>query len=252
MGGLGLIMAAMVAKWLGSGSDIRTALSLYCLLTVIHLVTNYKALKLISLNWLNGWRLHLVVDEFLTCVGKINREMLNEDSVVVSNPIEASIKEPLLFLPEGRSMKTESSKYPIRMGVSFNELSHLSHQTASALQSRLMEKQGQNKDNYILTVGHAERHNKRCILISYYSNSTNSEKAKAYLHGCLVRRALISQLNEHHDSDRSEMEKVQQAEENAKRELNELYPIFERCATNSGWKLDKTECSTEGYELYLE
>ena len=148
MGGLGLIMAAMVAKWLGSGSDIRTALSLYCLLTVIHLVTNYKALKLISLNWLNGWRLHLVVDEFLTCVGKINREMLNEDSVVVSNPIEASRKEPLLFLPEGRSMKTESSKYPIRMGVSFNELSHLSHQTASALQSRLMEKQGQTGQHH--------------------------------------------------------------------------------------------------------
>ena len=92
MGGLGLIMAALVAKWLGSGSDIRTALSLYCFLTFIHLITNYKALKLISLNWLNGWRLHLVVDEFLECVCNANKEMLNEDSVVVSNPIEASRK----------------------------------------------------------------------------------------------------------------------------------------------------------------
>ena len=251
MGGLGLVLAALVAKYLGN-SSIQTVIGLYLTLTIFHLVTNYKALKLISLDWLNGWRLHKVVEEFLACMDdKNDGRKVNEESIIVSTPSEASKEEPLLFLPEWRSMNT---KYPIRMGLSFNELSRLSYQPASSLQYHIM-KRGSSKDNYLLTVGEIEgrRTKNRCILISYFSNSSSSEKAKASLHACLVRRALVSSLttcNKEHNG--SENDIIQEAEDNAERKLAQLWPIFKRCVTDSGWKLDKTECSTEGYELFIE
>jgi len=250
MGGLGLVLAALVAKFLGNAS-IQTAIALYLTLTIVHLVTNYKALKLISLDWLNGWRLHKVVEEFLACVDK-NDGKVNEESIIVSKPSDASKEEPLLFLPEWRSMKT---KYPIRMGLSFNDFSRLSYQPASSLQYHIMKKES-SKDDYLLTVGGIEgrRTKNRCILISYFSNSSSSEKAKAYLHACLVRRALVSSHTtcnkEEHNG--SENDIIQEVEDNAKRKLAQLWPIFKRCVTDAGWKLDKTECSTEGYELFIE
>jgi len=250
-------------------------------LTIIHLVTNYRALKLISLDWLNGWRLHQVVEEFLSCVGG------TEGSIVVSNPIDASKKEPLLFLPEWRSITTTQSsniirmgnpidaskKEPfrflpewrsittvndIRMGVSFNEFSRLSCQPSSVIQSRILTKQSsRRKDNYIITVGHATKtrfDSKRCILVSYFSNSSNAEKAKAYLHGCLVRRALAATTcnSKHGDNEMELIQKERIAEELAENELTQLWSVFKKCVTAAGWKLDKTECSTEGYELFLE
>jgi len=249
VGGLGLVLAALVAKLLGNAS-IQTAVGLYLTLTIIHLVTNYKALKLISLDWLNGWRLHKVVEEFLACVDDRNDGKVNEESIIVSNPSDASKEEPLLFLPEWRSMNT---KFPIRMGLSFNELSRLSYQTASSLQTHIMKRKS-SKDNYLLAVGQIERRrkNRRCILISFFSNSSSTEKAKAYLHACLVRRSLISSLTTCNKEKDNDNEVVQEAEDTAERELAQLWPIFKRCVTNTGWKLDKTECSTEGYELFIE
>ena len=248
IGGLGLILAGIGAKLLGS-ANIRIALGLYCILTGIHLVTNYRALKLISLDWFNGWRLHQVVEEFISCVGG------NEGSIVVSNPIDASKKEPLLFLPEWRSITTDD----IRMGVSLNEFSRLSCQPSSVIQSRILTKQSsRRKDNYIITVGHATTKrrfdSKRCILVSYFSNSSNAEKAKAYLHGCLIRRALAATTcnSKHGDNEMELIQKERNAEELAENELTQLWPVFKKCVTAAGWKLDKTECSTEGYELYIE
>eukprot|EP00578_Thalassiosira_sp_NH16_P010305 CAMPEP_0181104680 /NCGR_PEP_ID=MMETSP1071-20121207/15562_1 /TAXON_ID=35127 /ORGANISM="Thalassiosira sp., Strain NH16" /LENGTH=495 /DNA_ID=CAMNT_0023187905 /DNA_START=231 /DNA_END=1716 /DNA_ORIENTATION=- len=238
MGGLGLVLAALIANWLGS--DVRTATILYCALTAVHLISNYRSLKLVALDWLNGWRLHLVVEEFLNCVNDMegNSGMKATDgSIFVSDPLQASKKEPLVFLPEWRSMERQSSKCPIRMGVSFNEFSRLSYQPSSFLQSRLMTKQSERKDDYILTVGWAEK--KRCILVSYFSSSSNSEKAKTYLHACLVRHFLASTSPGGKESCDGEAETVQKAEETAERELVRLWPIFERCATNAGWKLGK-------------
>ena len=125
MGGAGLVLSALVAKWLG-GSDVRTAIVLYCLLTLLHLVTNHRSLKLVALDWLNDGRLHLIVNEFLDCVrdggSKINENQAKA-SIDLSNPVEVSRKESLFFLPKLRSTEKETTKYPIRMGISLNEFS---------------------------------------------------------------------------------------------------------------------------------
>ncbi|KAL7543655.1 hypothetical protein ACHAXR_012959 [Thalassiosira sp. AJA248-18] len=257
MGAGGLILSALTAKWLGSG-DVRTAIGLYCALTAIHLISNYRSLKLVALNWLNGWRLHLVVEQFLDCVTNGKDNIDGEVAAVVSNPMDASRKEPLIFL------KRQSLKYPIRLGVSFNKFAQLTHRPSLLIQSHLAKRQSELKDNYILAVGHAGDDNsqepqkgsqiKQSILVAFFSNSSNTEKAKAYLHASLVGRALASLLTgcKEGQSTYSEMEMIQRVEETAESELDQLWPIFEQCVSDAGWILDKTECATEGYEMYFE
>lgn len=255
VGGVGLVLSAMLARWLGS-ADVSTALGLYCLLTVAHLFSNYQALKLISLDWLNEWRLHLIVDEFLKCIGDFDEEdekTLAKKPIVVSDPVEVSRREPLLFHPSTISVKSTPFMYPIRMGVSFNELCQLSFLPQLLLQSHL--NQIQREDNYILTVGQAKRKldPKRSILVSFFSNSSNVEKAKAYLHGCLVRRTLVSLEADRKTSHPTlrEVDVVQKGERIARDKLDRLWPVFKRSLASAGWKLDKTECATEGYELFF-
>ena len=258
MGGAGLVLAALVAKWLGNG-DVKTAIGLYCLLTLLHLVTNHRALKLVALDWLNGWRLHLVVEEFLKCVQDGEGTIIGgiARGSIVSNPVEVSRMEPLLFLPEWRSTGRQTTKYPIRMGISFNEFSRCSHMSQSSLQSYLTRMKNQREDNYILSVGRREESmrsgkTKLSILVSYFSTSTNSEKAKVYLHCSLIRRALASFRTDKRDDVGEVKMTIEKAEEVARCELEALWPIFEGCVTAAGWKLDKTECSTEGYEMHFE
>lgn len=220
VGGVGLVLSVLVAKRLGS-----SFIGLYCLLTILHLATNYRALQLVSLDWLNDWRLRLIVQEFLACT-------ITNDDIVLSNPVATSKKEPLFFVP----LNANEVKFPIRMGVSFNELSQLPYTSQSLLQSHPTKRLNNREDNYMLSVG---RHSKgrQNILVSYFSNCSNSAKAKAYLHCCLVRRALAANK---YDYDEVEYE------------LSTLWPEFERSVTVVGWKLDKTECSTVGYEMYFE
>jgi hypothetical protein len=255
VGGAGLILSALVAKWLG-GSDVRTAIGLYCLLTLMHLFTNHRSLKLVALDWLNNGRLHLVVDEFLECVqdgGSNVNEKQAKGSIDVSNPVEVSRKESLFFLPKLRSTGKQTTQFPIRMGISFNEFSHKSYMSQTLLRSNLMKKQNQRQDNYMLSVGRENRRSdtKLSILVSYFSPSNNSEKAKVYLHCCLISRSLASLTID--KCDVSEVGRmIQKAELLARSELDALWPIFERSVTSAGWKLDKTECFTEGYELYFD
>lgn len=243
VGGVGLVSAALIAKWLG-GRDLRIAIGFYCALTLVHLMASYRSLKLVALDWLNGWRLHLVVNEFLDCLND-EEGSGNTCSVVVSAPADASRKEPLLFLPEWRAIK--SSQYPIQLGVSCNKLVQCSYRRASLLRSELSKRDNLRNDNYILALGDAGG-SKQSIMVAFFSESSNAEKAKAYLHGCLVRRALCRQKDCKDDGSES----TQKVEEAAARELARLWPMFERCVTDTGWILDKTECSTEGYEMHYE
>lgn len=257
LGGVGLVLSGLFAKWLGDGTGTsvggiqkrRLWISMYCLLTMLHLISNWMSLKLIALDWLNGWRLHWVVEEFLKCIDD------GKDTICISDPMEMSTKEPIFFLPELQEKKRRSSKYPIHMGVSFDQFATLSHQPLSVLQSKLEIQQNQCIDNYIITVGHQNLtpKTKRCILVAFFPSSSNKERAKAYLHGCLLGRALVSLSAENnHASVDDNSELICRAESIAEEELRRLWPIFETSVAKAGWKLDKTECTTDGYEIYIE
>jgi hypothetical protein len=130
MGGIGLILAGLTARWLDHGAVTGAGIkmqkkelwiSLYCMLTALHLTFNWMSLKLVALDWLNGWRLHRVVNDFLSSVeaGEVSIDM---KGVTCTNPVEVSRAEPIFFLPELQSKKRNLAKYPIRLGISFNEL----------------------------------------------------------------------------------------------------------------------------------
>lgn len=266
MGGMGLILAGLTASWLDNidvaNSDRRIKkkglwIGLYCGLTLLHLVCNWRSLKLVTLDWLNGWRLHRVVDNFLTSIDEMSTDF--GDDIKCSNPSEVSKLEPIFFLPELQSEESHLSRYPIRLGVSFNQFAKLSRAPASTLKFIVTTKRNSQEDNYILKVGHTHKQfeKNRCILVSFLSQCSNREKAKAYLHACLVGRALVSlstpngeQNNKH--VARDEQELIRQAEEIGQEEINVLWPIFERSASKAGWKLDKTEFSTHGYEICFD
>jgi hypothetical protein len=257
IGGIGLILAGLTARWLDNGSVTSAGIklqkkklwiSLYCLLTALHLTFNWMSLKLVALDWLNGWRLHRLVDDFLSSI-----EARTKDATCTT-PVETSKAEPIFFLPELKWKKRHVPKYPIRLGVSFNDLIDQSNASATSLLTSARES---NNDNYILKVGHTgrqlEKH--RCILVAFTSECSSKEKAKAYLHACLVGRALtsLSLANAQTKYNVSnEEDTVDQAEKTGSTEANAMWPVFERCAGEAGWKLDKTEVSTEGYEICFE
>jgi hypothetical protein len=263
MGGIGLILAGFTARWLDGARAANASnglgrkglwIGMYCVLTFLHLVFNWMSLKLVALDWLNGWRLHRVMNDFLTSVDLASSD--SKDDVTCISPIEASNAEPIVFLPELQCRNTHLSMYPIRLGVSFNELARKSNASSFSLLSLLTTFHEVNNDNYILKVGHNDRqqHEKdRCILVAFTSECSNKEKAKAYLHACLVGRALatMTMTNKAHNGTMmiDEGDIIQHAEEVGQKETNNLWPIFERCASKVGWKLDKTEISTDGYEL---
>jgi uncharacterized protein (DUF1499 family) len=266
MGGMGLILAGLTASWLGNidvaNSNMRVKkkglwIGLYCGLTLLHLVCNWRSLKLVTLDWLNGWRLHRVVDDFLTSIDEMPND--SGQDISCSNPTEVSKLEPIFFMPELHSKKSHLSRYPIKLGVSFNQLAKLSGAPSSTLKSIVTTKHNTYNYNYILKVGHTNNQleKNRCILVSFLSQCSNKEKAKAYLHACLVGRALVSvstpnELKNNRHVVHDEIELIGQAEEIGQEETNALWSVFERSASKSGWKLDKTEFSTYGYEICFE
>lgn len=245
IGGVGLVLAGLLAKALGSGHVNKIVwIGLYCTLTSVHLVANWWSLKLVELDWLNSWRLHFIVDQFLRSVDGTNT---GKKAHVLSNPKEVSRIEPLLFLPELKRKKS----CPIEMGVSFNRFARLSHHTSVSLQSILSRKQ---KQNYILSVGHAgtkRSKQKRRVLIAFTPECSNRDVAMAYLHACLVGNELASTSKEQHN-DVEEIEIVKEAEMKAESKLAQLFPLFETSASSAGWELDRTEISTQGYEICYE
>lgn len=240
MGGLGLILAGLTARWLDGGGANHTHatwISIYCILTFLHLALNWMSMKIVALDWLNGWRLHKVVNDFLLSIDDINESEIIGAKCI--SPAKASRAEPIFF-PE------LFKNYPtIRMGVSFNDLVQASS-SASTLLSEMTQKM--HCDKYILKVGNGGR----CILVSFLAGITNKSKTKAYLHACLTERALLENKQRVQLSgmimDESE---IQHAEQVGQDNINVLWSVFERCTYEKGWKLEKTEISTDGYEIIL-
>jgi len=255
VGGAGLVLAGFVAKWLGASDgsnnvgNKRLWIGLYCFLTFLHLALNRMSLKLVALDWMNSWRMQRIVDEFLDLVEK-NEANDRIGTSNLSTPSDLSRIEPLLFRPGLRNIN-KPSNCSIRMGVSFNDFARHSHRTLQSTRAQVMNDPRIGGDRYMLTVGAIgnKLNKKKSILISFFRNSSCREKAKAYLHARLVEKG----LDQRSQLDGSNLDTVfEEAEKNATKELVVLWPIFEEKVKKEGWNLDKTECSSDGYEIHVE
>ena len=239
MGGFGLILAALTARWLDGGGAKHTHstwIGIYCMLTFLHLALNWMSMKIVAFDWLNGWRLQKVVNDFLISINDTNEGGNNIGARCIS-PAKLSHAEPIFF-PE------LSKNYPtIRLGVSFNDLVQASA-SAPTLLSEMTRKI--HLDKYILKVGNGGR----CILVSFLAGCTNKQKTKAYLHACLIKRVLFKNKQKVRSMIMDQSE-IQHAEQFGQENINGIWSVFERCAYEKGWKLEKTEMSTDGYEIIL-
>ena len=219
----------------------------------MHWICNQKSLPVVALNWLNEWRLHHVVHEFLDGVdvdmlGKVRR--VKVPNVRVSKPSELSKIEPLLFGPKW----SQGSSGTVRMGVSYDDLVHLSLEPLSALESRLKKHQTKLKStNYLIVAGY--EHGDLVVAVAFLPNIPQKETAKAYIRSKMIQVALASVSKRHinnQSNNTKELELVRKAEEIAEHDLNLCWQLFQICARDAGWDLDKTECSSEGYEISIE
>ena len=238
--GVGLTLAGFTLRWLEVAAvQKKLSIGLYCGLTLIHLLSSRASLNLIALNWLNDWRLNEVVTDFLSSAESSN----GLDHVRVMNPVEIANREPLLWLP-----RTHQYAYCIRMGVSFNQYAETSHQSHSFLRAAL---QKGTKDTYILTTSKT-RDSPQAINIVLFQHCTNRDRAKAFFHDCLLASVYHKWPPTRSENEIDAHEVIRKVEEIAERKMLRLWPMFEKRASDAGWNLDKTECSSEGYEVYVE
>jgi hypothetical protein len=240
-GGLGMILAGITAQWLSCNNVDRENMivqkwlwiGLYCGLTALHLLCNWMSLKLVTLDWPNGWRLHRLVNEFLTAVDEKSGDF---EGIRLTCPSEMSKAEPILFFPGCQSMKSHLSGYPIRLGVSFNQLARLSGASSAYLQSSLRAAR-QNSNNYVLKVGHNKHLTKEygVILVSLFAKCSKEDQVKAYFQACLVGRELAN------------LSASNCIQDEGSEKTEELWPSFQSCASEAGWKLNKAEFATEGW-----
>lgn len=239
---VGFAMANILVRWLDSVKSKMWLVTLYLGLSIVQLISSKKSLQLVSLNWLNEWRLRQIVRQFLDSVDAMgSKEGKNhiQDDICVSTPAELSQVESVLFL---RSRVGNRHCHVIRMGVSFNKFAQVSVEPLSTLLLNLNKQRKQSRNTYLLTAGAMDG---TTVAVAYLKNTTNRCITKAYLHGFILRRILaLDTINKDNTSEVI----LKEARDVAENKLRAVWPLFEACVSKAGWNLEKTEL-TEGYEV---
>jgi hypothetical protein len=237
-GSLGLLCAAFFAKSISTTSP-SIIWSLYAVLTSLHIYANMKCMRLIAFDYLNTARANILIEKFLTRGG------LYGDLGPIYTPYDVSRLEPLFFLVGPRRMNTVSN-YPIRMGVSFQELYKHSHDEAQELTEALQS----SKKSYAISLGSRDR--TTMIFVSLFTAATPRDSLEAYFLATLFGRRLERlgyprTMNNHSIAAIDLRAQATSAMQDAKLEFQNLWPIFLKLSEQHGWSLDKTDLKTEGY-----
>ena len=167
----------------------------------------------------------MVTQEFLECVcnaaGEITTTEGCKHNINLSSPSQISKAEPLSFPELGGTV----GQHDICMGVSFNELVNYSVESSSALVSEL--KKGQDQQ-YIITA-RFDKQDKLGVAVTFLSGYTDVQMAKAYFHGCILKRILTTKSRD-----------IRVAKHAAEKSFECLWPMFEKALSDVGWRLDKT------------
>ena len=234
-GSLGLLFAALFAKSISSTAP-SIIWTLYTLLTCLHIFANAQCMRLIAFDYLNTVRANIVIDHFLH--GK-SRDALT--------PHDVARLEPLLFFFRTRRRKNAVSKFPIRMGVSFDKLYQYSVNDSALLTGRVQ------LSGKPYTISLVNTSSSPVIFVSLFTQATSRDILEAYFHatlfgGCLNRLGVPKAIG--HSMVTSDIRaRVASAIQNAKLEMEQLWPSFISHTERQGWVLDKTDIYTEGYTI---
>lgn len=247
-GALGLIFAAIFAKSVSTVDPLHMW-TLYLALTVLHIYANTRCMRLIAFDSFNTSRMNMILQEFWTRLeqqpppSSTNQRSKDPSVVAISDPNQVASREPLFFLQASKRRGV-----PIIFGDSFNEFSKRSQKSPAALEQLL-----QNcRDNYLISSGSTSR-GKPCVVVSFRSNITPSQEAKAYFHADLLSRELKSEQYDQADNSNASIQSTLQNSEIAVAfSIDEAWKNFQASCVQSGWDLGKTELRTLGYEVEVE
>lgn len=240
-GSLGLLFAALFARSISSTAP-TIIWSLYALLTSLHIFANVNCMRLIEFDYLNTVRANILIEQFLLT----RRERKSEEYLT---PHEVARLEPLLFFL-GRRRKNAVSKFPIRMGVSFDKLFQYSLYDSSLL----MESFQLSKKPYAIALANIGR--KPTILICLFSQSNSRDSLEAYframLFGDSLSRLRVPRMMSHSMFQSDIQSRVTSAMQDANRECDGAWPDFVSYAERLGWDLKRSDLQTEGYTIEIE
>ena len=236
-GSLGLIFAALFAR---SVADMQLPhlWILYSVLTAIHIGANRECMRLIAFDNMNTLRLDMLLEEFWE--QQQWKDDTNSTEVVqLSSPDQVARTEPLLFLPWRRH---QPSPFPIRFGVSFNELIQKAGKDGHQVRVMLSTLE---KSPYWVSAAKLGRR-RPVVMVALQRGISPYDQTKAYFHAVLLSRYLARQKKETLKFD------IVTAEEEAAQDVDEAWGKFAARCMIAGWDLSATEIQTRGFEIQIK
>lgn len=244
-GALGLIFAAFFARSVNQTKP-KVLWGLYSILTFLHIFANTRCMRLISFDSCNNARMNLLLSDFF--LGNLHHDdsLVRPEMPSLPTPTEIARIEPLFFGIPGKH-KTPPTTIPIRFGVDFGEFYECSKLSfLPMMQDGVLQN---NMENYIISSGYTSKQ-KVCVLVSFLSNASPIEEAKAYFHATLLCIELQKNFDKENGDALSEETRLE-VERETKAVLDLVWETFKACSIAAGWDLGKTELRSKGYELVV-
>jgi hypothetical protein len=243
-GALGLIFAALFARSVSHVNSFRLWI-VYSSLTLLHIIANMQCMRIIAFDSCNTVRMNLLFAEFFPWWEK-NAPSTSPGSEppAMSNPVQIAKTEPLFFGVPGKYRKPPSD-VPIHFGGTFNEFWERSGKSLAQFENEIFQN---NKDNYIISSGWTKHGRLPCVVVSFLSQVTPLQEAKAYFHANLLGNELQTSITKS-GSKTIDDERRLEAEGDAGKQLDIAWGEFQTSCKAAGWDLSKTELRTKGYEV---
>jgi len=230
---LGLSMSLKFSQYARSNNKI---LVVYGLLTALHMIANYRAMRILSLKSLNLVRFELLVDELFTVIklcdedGSVRvplgsrstiEKALHENSNVFTQDYIAK-KEPILslvFPPRWRRIFTSGAKqmrrsYLVEMWVSPSQL-NLASSGSKEVIGQLMER---IPPPYIIQLNDT----KKVVQVIFSSAASSEDQARGYFEALLLAR-----------------NPIKGSPNDAKVISSGLFPLFFQILLAKGWEVKR-------------
>jgi len=189
--------------------------------------------------------MNIVMQRFFSEMEKTDNK--SDEIVTLDTPRKVAMNEPLYF--GFRSGLKRISSHPIRIGVSFNTLAHLSRRDKMSLSN--LSRQIKS-DQYVISVGDTNGKRKgQGIFVAFGVGTDGKVKSKAYLHAILLG-SILKNYDITATYFQSVEEKNLMAERSAAEKVESLWTSFLQSTHQAGWDLEGTDLQSEGYELSLK
>jgi len=263
-GAIGLVFAGLFANSVSKVTPHSLWL-MYFILTYLHLYGNVRCMRLISFDYLNTNRLDMILRSYVTGDDQSREKMPIPQDIAKDEPLWFQI--PVL----GRIFTRRKKSPSIHFGVAYDEFCQRSGKPVEALEAEMIKaksldnrQSGSKTDNenendtvndgYIISTGGQNlslsgktKTPKSCVVVSFFSNVSQEQQTKAYVHAWLL--AKILQERQKTEASIVDFKSQLEIEAEAKVRFKSMWEKFLRSCTHAGWDLTRSELQTRGFEV---